>query len=91
MEDSAKLIGNVPLRELALPGTHDSATYNLSTKCDYSPDGPQGLRESFIKGHTFTQALPLTVYSLAIYTSDALRLFAFSMTRPLPHPVLPST
>ncbi|MCB9759687.1 MAG: hypothetical protein H6739_07580 [Alphaproteobacteria bacterium] len=39
MEQQASTIGAVPLRELVLPGTHDSGTYSLNADSPLAPDG----------------------------------------------------
>lgn len=40
MEQLAEQIGNRPLNRIAIPGTHDSATYSFSPNGELSPDSP---------------------------------------------------
>jgi hypothetical protein len=49
MADMAPLIGNIPLNQLAIPGTHDSATYYLDGTA-VSPDNPSQLLSSLLPG-----------------------------------------
>lgn len=46
MQQIAAHIGDRPLNRIALPGTHDSATYSLTSSSEFAPDDP-GLRSTF--------------------------------------------
>ena len=48
MSDMASAIGGRKLKEVALPGTHDSGTYAISADSDFSPDNPNDAKD-FIK------------------------------------------
>jgi hypothetical protein len=48
MSDMASKVGGRKLKEVALPGTHDSGTYGISANSDFSPDNPNGAKD-FIK------------------------------------------
>jgi hypothetical protein len=44
MTQMAGIIGELPLNQVALPGTHDSGTYNLWINAPISPDAPEAIK-----------------------------------------------
>jgi len=44
MADLAAQIGPLPLNKVALPGSHDTATYGITASSDFSPDEPSWLQ-----------------------------------------------
>ncbi|KAL6079631.1 PI-PLC X domain-containing protein 1 [Balamuthia mandrillaris] len=62
MEDMAPWIGHKTLKEVALPGTHDSATYCLTSRSSFAPDASsfvQRMPKRFVRDWAVTQSLSL--------------------------------
>ncbi|MCJ8292714.1 MAG: hypothetical protein HRT58_22360 [Crocinitomicaceae bacterium] len=68
MEEMAEQIANKPLHTVCLPGTHDSATYDISTNSEISPDAPVDLYniEPFLKGSWINPIVKNTIANWAV-------------------------